>query len=44
MLCLNIFLLAGEADLLIVELTKVILCIVMFEADVMTNVLRSGIF
>lgn len=43
-MCLNISLLADEAYLLIVELTKLILCIVMFEADGMTNVLRSGIF
>ncbi len=43
MLCLNIFLLAGEVYLFIIELTKVILCIAMFEADGMTNVLKPGI-
>jgi len=38
--CIYGIALAGEVDLLIVELNKVIMSIVMFEADVITNVSR----
>jgi len=36
--------LAGEVDLLVVELMKVIVSIVMFKADVLTNVSRPRRF